>query len=97
VELLDLIQIADSAPQVMTLLATYVESLRGATALPDWWLQLPLDSPDHAQQRMLALLGLVHSASRGLDHRCCAAAKEALHVFAVAVWKLKPGARRTSA
>lgn len=88
-ELLDLIRLADSAPQVMSLLASYVETLRGAAALPAWWHALPLESPDHVQQRMLALLGLVHTASRRLDDRACARAKQALHVFAFAAWKLR--------
>jgi hypothetical protein len=89
-ELLELIQLADSAPQVMALLGSYVDSLREMTVLPEWWLQLPLDSPEQARQSMLALMGVVHAASRQLDHRRCAAAKQALHVFAAAVWKLRP-------
>jgi hypothetical protein len=94
VELLDLIQITDSAQQVLEILRTYVETLRDAAPLPDWWLQLPLDSPDHARERMLELVAMVNLASRQLDDGRCGAAKQALQVFAVAVWKLKSRAAR---
>ena len=95
-EILNLIQVADSAPQVMAILAGYVESLRGAGTLPEWWFSLPLESPDQARQSVFALMGLVHGASRRLDHCACTSAKQALGVFAVALSKLDPGAKRKS-
>lgn len=93
-EILNLIQLADSAPQVLSLLAGYVHSLRGAGALPEWWLALPLENPDQARQSVFALMGLVHGASRRLDHGACASAKHALGVFAVALSKLEPRVKR---
>jgi hypothetical protein len=93
-ELLDLIQISDSAQQVMELLRAYVDTLRAAAPLPEWWLHLPLDNPDHARQRMAELLAMVNAASRQLDDGRCAAAKQALQVFAVGVWKLKSRAAK---
>jgi len=87
-ELLDLIQLADSAQDVMALLQTYVATLSDAAALPQWWLQLPLDHPDHARRRLAGLVTIVNISSRQLDARRCAAGKQALHVFAFGVWKL---------
>jgi hypothetical protein len=88
-ELLDLIRIADSPQQVMDLLRAYADTLREAMTLPDWWLQLPLDQPDHARRRLLGLMAIVNAASRRLDYVRCVPAKQALHVFAIGVWKLK--------
>ena len=81
---------ADSAPQVLQLLGAYMESLRSAAILPEWWQQVPLESPNQVQERMVELMGIVSLTSRQLDHRRCRAAKQAMHVFAVALWKLKP-------
>jgi hypothetical protein len=93
-EILNLIQLADTAPQIMSLLAGYVESLRGAGALPEWWFALPLENTDQARQSVFALMGLVHGASRRLDDGVCATAKQALGVFAVALSRIDPAGRR---
>jgi hypothetical protein len=89
-EVIDLIQSADSMQQVLELLRTYVEYMRAAPAsmaLPQWWLGLPLDSLEGARSHLLGLAAIVNAASRRLDHGRCAAAKEAMSVFAVGVWR----------
>jgi hypothetical protein len=90
VELLELIQVADSAQQVLSILATYLDSLRGTTLLPESLFNLPLDNARHVEARMVELMTLVTTSSRALDHRRVHAAKQALHVFAIALWKLRP-------
>lgn len=97
VDVIDVIQHAASADDVMRVLRAYVEAARDA-ALPQWWLQLPLAEPEHAAQRLMALFPVVNAASRRLDFRGCKAGKRALEVFAVGVWKIKrlgPAARGT--
>lgn len=93
-ELMDLIQMAGSAADVLAHLRAYCDTLADAAALPQWWLQLPLENAEHAQERMVALVAIVNGASRQLDERRRNAGKQALQVFAIGVWKLRPrGAR----
>ena len=94
-ELMDLIQMAVSAQDVLEHLRAYGETLRAAAALPEWWLQLPLDSPEDARQRMAGLVVIVNAASRRLDDKRCLAGKQALHVYAISVWKLNSRGVRT--
>ena len=92
-ELLDLIQVADSASQVIALLGTYLVSLRATAVLPESFFAVPLDNEHHVEERMVELIGMVSMASRQLDHRRVSVTKQALQVFAIALWKLK-GKRR---
>jgi hypothetical protein len=92
-EFLELIRVAESAPQVLATLAAYADSLREASALPQWWLESPLENTRQAQERTLELFAMVHAASLRLDNRRCAEAKAALRVFACAVARLSPGGR----
>lgn len=103
-EMIDLIQSAESMQQVLGLLRAYVENVRVApagAALPQWWLGLPLDSLEGARSHLLGLVAIVNTASRRLDHGRCAVAKEALSVFAVGVWRCgvldRPGAAQGTA
>jgi hypothetical protein len=95
-ELMDLIQMAASAQDVLDHLRAYGETLRAAATLPEWWLQLPLENPEDARQRMAGLVVIVNNASRHLDDRRCIAGKQALHVYAISVWKLNSRPVRTA-
>jgi hypothetical protein len=86
-EVLDLIQNADTAPQVLDLLRAYVDTLRESAALPDWWMRLPLEDTDSVRRHFIGLMAIINTASRHLDHGRCAIAKQALSVFAVGSWK----------
>jgi hypothetical protein len=92
-EFLELIRVADSAPQVLAALAAYADSLREASVLPQWWLEAPLENTRHVQERTLELFAMVHAASLRLDNRRRAEAKAALRVFACAVARLAPRRR----
>jgi len=88
-DILELIRNADSAPEVLSALSVYVESLRNVSAIPDWCRQLPFQGEDDVYQRMLALITVVNLTSQNLLDRECNAAKRALQVFAAATWRLR--------
>ena len=92
-DFLNLIQVADSAQSVLAILAAYLASVRGAAVLPDTLFNAPLKDVSHVEVRLAELMRLVTASSRALDGRRLRAAKQAMHVFAAAAWKL--GARRT--
>jgi hypothetical protein len=94
---IDLIQAAGSAQEVLGLLSAYVDGLRAADVLPEWWLRLPLEDPEGARRHLLGLMAIVNTASRRLDHGRCMAAKEALSVFAVGTWRCNLFAPRPAA
>ena len=93
-DFMQMIQVADSAQQVLTILSTYLDSVRGAALLPEALLDAPLDDVRQVEVCMVELMGLVSASSRALDHRRVGAAKHAMHVFAAALWRLKPVIRR---
>jgi hypothetical protein len=87
---LELIRNANSAPEVLSALAVYVESLRNVSAIPDWCLRLPLQDETDVAARMLALITVVNLTSQHLRDQECNVAKRALQVFAAATWRLRP-------
>ena len=88
-DILELIRNADSAPEVLSALSVYVESLRNVSAIPDWCAQLPLHGETDVAARMVALISVVNLTSRNLLDQECNAAKRALQVFAAATWRLR--------
>lgn len=88
-DILELIRNADSAPEVIAALSTYVESLRNVAAVPDWCLRLPLEGEADLVERMAALFAVVNSTSQHHLDRECNIAKRALRVFASAAWRLR--------
>ena len=86
---LELIRNANSAPEVLSALSAYVESLRNVSALPDQLLRLPLEGEADVGQRMLALVAVVNLTSQNLRDQECNIAKRALQVFAAATWRLR--------
>jgi len=95
-DVLEMIRSADSAPQVLSALSVYVESLRNVAVLPDWCLRLPLEGEADVYQRMVALITVVNLTSQHLRDRECNAAKHALRVFDAAIRRLRPKARRAT-
>jgi hypothetical protein len=93
-DIVELIRNADSAPEVLSALSVYVESLRNVAAIPEWCLRLPLQGADDVGQRMMALIAVVNLTSQHLRHRDCNIAKRALQVFAAATWRLRSRERR---
>jgi len=89
-DITELIRNADSAADVVSALSVYIESLRHASFIPDWCLQLPIEGEADVKQRMLALIAVVNLTSRNLRDRDCSVAKQALQVFAAATWRLRP-------
>jgi hypothetical protein len=89
-DILELIRTADTAPEVLSALSVYVESLRNVSAIPDWCLRLPLEGESDVYQRMLALIAVVNLTSQNLRDRECNIAKRALQAFAAATWRLRP-------
>jgi hypothetical protein len=92
---IELIGLANSVEDVLTVLRVYGETL-GDAALPQWWRQLPLADAEQALWRLFALEAIVNAASKQLDEGRRAAAKHALQVFAAGVWKIKLLAHRSS-
>jgi hypothetical protein len=88
-DILQFIRNADSAPEVISALSVYVESLRNVAVIPDWCLQLPFHGEDDVYQRMVALIAVVNLTSQNLRDRECNVAKRALQVFAAATWRLR--------
>ncbi|HTP62843.1 MAG TPA: hypothetical protein VMJ14_12250 [Burkholderiales bacterium] len=93
-DITELIRNANSAPEVLSALSVYIESLRHASVIPDWCLQLPLEGEADVKQRMLALVTVVNLTSQNLRDRDCNIAKQALQVFAAATWRLRPRSRK---
>jgi hypothetical protein len=89
-DVLELIRNADSAPEVLSALSVYVESLRNVSAIPDWCLRLPLQGETDVAARMVALIAVVNLTSQNLRDQDCNIAKRALQVFAAATWRLRP-------
>ncbi len=89
-DVIEFIRNADSAPEVLSALSVYVESLRNVSAIPDWCLRLPLQGETDVAARMVALIGVVNLTSQNLRDQDCNAAKRALQVFAAATWRLRP-------
>ena len=88
-DIVDLIRNADSAPQVISVLSTYVESLRNVAVIPDWCRALPLQGEYDVQQRMAELIVLVNLTSQNLRYSECKSVKRALRVFAAATDRLR--------
>ena len=88
-DVFELIRNAQSTPEVLSALSSYVESLRNVAVIPDWCLRLPLKGEDDVAQRTAALFAVVSLASQNLRHRDCDLAKRALRVFAVAASRLR--------
>jgi hypothetical protein len=88
-DIFELIRNAQSAPEVLSALSTYVESLRSVAVIPEWCLRLPLEGEDDVAQRAAALFAVVSLASQNLRHHDCDLAKRALRVFAVAASRLR--------
>jgi hypothetical protein len=86
---LELIRTANSAPEVLSALSVYVESLRHAQVIPEWCLRLPLEGESDVAGRMMALITVVNLTSQNLRDRDCNTAKHALQVFAAAAWRLR--------
>ena len=87
---LELIRSANSAPEVLSALSAYVESLRHVPVIPASCVRLPLEGEADVSQRMLALVSVVNLTSQNLRYQDCNAAKHALRVFAAARWRLRP-------
>src|SRR5512135_218461 len=92
-DILQIIRSADSAPEVLSALSVYVESLRNVAVLPDWCL-LPLQGEADVYQRMAALIAVVNLSSQNLRDQECNAAKRALRVFDAAIRRLRRRAKR---
>jgi hypothetical protein len=95
-DILELIRNADSAPEVLSALSVYVESLRSVTVIPEWCLRLPIEGEPDVTQRMVALITVVNLTSQNLRDRDCNIAKRALRVFDAAIRRLRPGAGKPS-
>lgn len=87
-DIVDFIRNASSAPQVLSALSTYAESLRHIPSVPDWCLQ-PLQGEADVRERMAVLFAVVNVASQNLRDGECNAAKRALRVFAEALDRLR--------
>jgi hypothetical protein len=88
-DIVEMIRTANSAPEVLSALAVYVESLRNVTAIPEWCLRLPLEGEADVMRRTVALFTVVSLASQNLRHRDCNIAKHALRVFGTAASRLR--------
>jgi hypothetical protein len=88
-DITELIRNANSAPEVLSALSVYVESLRNVAVIPESCLQLPLQGEDDLAQRMATLAAVVNLTSQNLRDRDCNIAKRALRVFAAATWRLR--------
>jgi hypothetical protein len=88
-DILELIRSANSAPEVLSALSVYVESLRNIAVIPEWCLRLPLEGEADVSQRMLELIAVVNLTSQNLRDAECNSAKRALRVFAEAAWRLR--------
>jgi hypothetical protein len=88
-DIAELIRNANSAPEILSALAVYVDSLRNVGVIPEWCLRLPLQGEDDVGQRMMALIAVVNLTSQNLRDRDCNIAKQALRVFAAATWRLR--------
>jgi len=86
---LELIRNADSAADVLAVLAVYLESLRNVAVIPEWCLRLPVEGEPDLYARMLAMISVVNLTSQHLLSRDCNIAKQALRVFAAAAWRLR--------
>jgi hypothetical protein len=95
-DVIELIRNADSAPEVLSALSVYVESLRHVPVIPDHCLRLPLEGEADLSQRMVALIAVVNLTSQNLRDRDCNIAKHALQVFAAATWRLRSRKNRDS-
>jgi hypothetical protein len=96
-DVIELIRNADSAPEVLSTLSAYVESLRHVPVIPDQCLRLPLEGEADLSQRMVALIAVVNLTSQNLRDQECNIAKRALQVFAAATWRLRARRNRDSA
>lgn len=88
-DVLELIRNADSAPEVLSALSVYVESLRNVSVIPELCLRLPLEGQADVSQRMMALVTVVNLTSQNLRDQDCNIPKRALRVFAAATWRLR--------
>ena len=98
-DIIELIRNADSAPEVLSALSVYVESLRHVAVIPEWCLRLPLEGEPDVARRTAELITVVNLTSQNLRDADCSIAKRALRVFAAATWRLRrttPSARRRS-
>jgi hypothetical protein len=88
-DIVEMIRTANSAPEVISALSAYVESLRNVAAIPEWCLRLPLEGEADVVERTVALFTVVSLASQNLRHHDCNIAKRALRVFGTAVSRLR--------
>lgn len=89
-EILELIRNADSAPEILTALGAYVETLRHLDSLPDFCLRVPVEDYRDIYARMFALMAILNTAASRPDNGLCSVAKEALQIFAAAARRLRP-------
>ncbi|HEY8069905.1 MAG TPA: hypothetical protein VIF38_13565 [Burkholderiales bacterium] len=92
----ELIRNANSAPEVLSALSVYVESLRHVPVIPHECLRLPLEGEADVSQRMMALVAVVNLTSQNLRDQDCNVAKRALQVFAAATWRLRSRGKQDS-
>jgi hypothetical protein len=88
-DVVEMIRNAQSAPEVLSALAVYVESLRNVSAIPEWCLRLPLEGEADVAKRTVALFTVVSLASQNLRHHDCSIAKRALRVFGATASRLR--------
>ena len=94
-EILELIRNADSAPEILSALGAYVETLRHVDSIPEFCSRVPIDGYRDIYARMFALMAIVNTASRQLDNGLYSVAREALQIFAAAASRLRPpGAKK---
>jgi len=87
-DVIELIRNASSAPEILSALSVYVESLRTIAVIPDWCIG-PLAGESDVRERLVALFAVVNLTSKHCLDRDCNVAKRAVHVFATALQRLK--------
>jgi hypothetical protein len=91
-DVVEIIRNANSAPQVLSALSAYLESLNLAPMLPEWCFR-PMQGEADVRACMAALFSVVNLTSKHGLARECGTAKRALHVFAAALQRLKAASR----
>jgi len=86
----DSLRLGASAPEILSALSAYAESLQDIPGLPDGFAR-PLRGEADVRERIAALVSTVNLTSQHRLHRDCEAAKRALRVFAAAQARLASG------
>ena len=88
----DEIRQAKNEHEVYFLLTAYVESARYCdplNLLPESVIRLPLDGIEGVREQYQQLIVELDTASKGLNGDACVVLKEALHIFSIALDRLR--------